>query len=337
MTNKKITLFLFVFFFVGISIIILFFIKNIGEKKNIFFSQLIPVSPLSFEEKTINESTIHLLFVGDIMLDRGVKNMVIKYGDGDWLYPFKMSIDYLSSFDGVIANLEGPVSNKGIRSGSIYSFRMSPAILPALQKVNIKAVNIANNHQWDYGRIAFEDTLELLKKNNIGFFGGGKNIYEAQTPYIFRKDTTCVAIIGATEFLQSVKATETKSGIASTEKEYLKNSIEKAKKECPLTIAIFHFGEEYHFKSVPRQQKIAHEAIDAGVDMVIGHHPHVIEENEIYKGKEIFYSLGNLIFDQSFSTSTMTAGLLEVEIQGSKIKSAFLKTGTINHRFQLEI
>lgn len=293
---------------------------------------------VSVPEKEMEEtvpSSIKMLFTGDLMLDRGVKYYIEKEGSGEYRFPFEKVHDYLSSFDAVIPNLEGPVSDKGTKVGSIYSFRMDPKAIDVFPYANIRAVNIANNHAWDYGREAFEDTLRRLKENGVGYFGGGMDEAEAYAPYVIEKDGIRVGLLGFTEFLEFARARNETSGIAFAETKKIKSAIQEAKnRNFDAIIVVFHFGEEYLSEPIERQIFLARLAIDEGADMVVGHHPHVIESSEEYKEKPIFYSLGNFVFDQNFSEETMTPGFLEVGISKQGIDSALLKKGSLTKFYQ---
>ena len=151
------------------------------------FSKFLDTANISFNFKNSNNiiekpKEIKLLFVGDIMMTRYVEKKInILKKDPSFL--FENIANYLKSFDYIVANLEGPISNKGIKVGSKYSFRMKPEVVFALNKANIKIVNLANNHIFDYGKVAFEDTLKNLNENKIKYFG---NSYE---PLIIEKES----------------------------------------------------------------------------------------------------------------------------------------------------
>ena len=250
---------------------------------------------------------IKLLFVGDVMMTRYVEKR-IKNLNKEYIYLFEKILNYLKTFDYVIANLEGPISDKGVKVGSKYSFRMKPEVAEALSKANINIVNLANNHIFDYGKVAFEDTLKNLEKNNIKYFG---NSYE---PLIIEKEGAKIGFLGFSDFLKHLEVKENKIGIA-TINDNISEIIKKAKEKVDILIVSFHWGEEYKKIANERQRKIAKIAIDSGADLVIGHHPHIIQNIEKYKDKFIFYSLGNFIFDQNFSKETMIGGGVEVYIR----------------------
>jgi gamma-polyglutamate biosynthesis protein CapA len=263
---------------------------------------------------------IKLLFVGDVMMTRYVEKK-IKNLNKEYIYPFEKILNYLKTFDHVIANLEGPISDKGVKVGSKYSFRMKPEVAEALSKANINIVNLANNHIFDYGKVAFEDTLKNLEKNNIKYFG---NSYE---PLIIEKEGTKIGFLGFSDFLKHLEVKENKTGIA-TINDNISEIIKKAKEKVDILIVSFHWGEEYKKIANERQRKIAKIAIDSGADLVIGHHPHIIQNIEKYKDKFIFYSLGNFIFDQNFSKETMIGGGVEVYIR-TQTKQAERRLGRI--------
>lgn len=279
---------------------------------------------------------VKILFGGDLMLDRYVKTKVYKNFKGEYFRLFEYVTNYLNSFDYVVVNLEGPVSNKGEKVGSIYSFRMEPKALKSLIKANVKVVNLANNHIWDYGKEAFLDTLKNLKENNILYIGAGENFNEAYLPLILEKDGTKIGILSFTEFLKHVKAKNEKPGIAYLDEKIFEKIVSNTKRKVDILIVIFHWGEEYKYEPSKNQIYFAHKAVDLGADLIIGHHPHIVQKIEKYKDKYIFYSLGNFIFDQNFSLGTMKGGLVEVEIENKKIKNIYFRWLYLNNNFQIE-
>ncbi|MCS7184278.1 MAG: CapA family protein, partial [Patescibacteria group bacterium] len=264
------------------------------------------------------------------------KSRVKKNLGGDYFSIFKNISDYLNSFDYVVVNLEGPVSSIGKNMGNLYSFRMEPKILEALNKSNIKVLNLANNHIWDYGKEAFNDTLKNLKENNFYYFGSGINEIEAYSGIILEKSETKIGLISFTEFLKNIQAKINKEGIAYLEEKLFEKYIKEIKKKVDILVVNFHWGEEYKYEPNERQKYFAKKAIDLGADLIIGHHPHIVQRIEKYKDKFIFYSLGNFIFDQNFSKETMKGGLVEVEIEDRKIKNIYFRWSYLNNNFQVE-
>jgi len=280
------------------------------------------------KEHDLKLNEIKILFVGDVMMARKVENK-IRENNKNFLYPFVNFLKYFKSFDYIVANLEGPISEKGVRVGSKYSFRMNPEVTIALSRANINILNLANNHIFDYGKVAFEETLKNLDKNKIKYFG---NSYE---PLIIEENGTKIGFLGFSDFFKHLEAKEGKIGIAVINKN-ISEIIKKVKKKVDILIVSFHWGEEYKKFANEKQRKLAKTVIDAGADLIIGHHPHVIQNIEKYKNKFIFYSLGNFVFDQDFSKETMIGGGVEVYVKDKKIENIYFRNFYLNNDFQIE-
>jgi len=289
---------------------------------------------------TENE-TITIILVGDIMLDRGVEYMIKTEGKGDFRFPFLKIADELQKADILFGNLEGPISDKGTKVGSIYSFRNDPKSIEGLTFAGFDVISLANNHVFDYGREALEDTLLRLKTAGIDYLGAGFNEKEAYSPIIKELNDTKIAFLAYTNLgPETWKAGEENSGIAwisENNLETIKRDIEKVKKESDILIVSLHSGEEYQKTPTQFQIEFSRAFIDAGADLVIGHHPHIIQPNEKYKDGWIFYSLGNFVFDQNFSEETMRGQILKVLIENGKIKEVVPINIKINDFFQPEI
>jgi len=285
-----------------------------------------------------------LIFVGDIMLNRGVKLAIKKYGNEDFKFPFLKIAENLREADILFGNLEGPISDKGKKVGSIYSFRNDPKAIEGLKFAGFDILSVANNHIFDYGREAMEDSFLRLKGAEIDYLGGGFNEIEAYSPIIKEVNPSTSSEQAKIAFLAYTNlgseywsAKGNRSGIAWLTTENLEKGVKKAKENADLVIVSMHFGEEYKISSSVEQKYFAHLAIDAGADLVIGHHPHVIQEIEKYKEKYIAYSLGNFVFDQNFSEETMKGLMLKVLIKNNKIKEVIPIEIKINKYFQPEI
>lgn len=276
---------------------------------------------------------VTLAFLGDIMLDRGVRNSVNKNFGGDYSALFeKLSI--LKKSDIVFANLEGTASDKGRDIGNLYSFRMDPEIIPALRGAGISIVSVANNHVGDWGRVAYIDTLARLKENEIAYTGGG-SLLEAENPTIIEKHGIKVGYLGFSDVgPNSMKVTEEEDGLLLASNPRFDVIVANAAKQVDHLVVSFHWGEEYKTKHNARQEALAHRAIDAGAKLVIGHHPHVVQDTEIYKDGFIAYSLGNFIFDQKFSVPTMEGMLLEITLNKDGTMTTKKNTVKLNKVFQ---
>ncbi len=310
-----------------------------------------------------SEEPIRIILAGDIMLDRGVEYMIEKYGGGNFEFPFLKIADEFKKADIVFGNLEGPISDKGIKVGSVYSFRADPRAIDGLNFAGFNALSLANNHAFDYGREALEDTLKRLKETGINYVGAGFNATETYSAVIKEIKGVKIAFLAYTDLgPETWKAKGDNSGIAwisekpSTRAELgagpvphrnevsgagdfekIEIDIQNAKSQADILIVSLHAGEEYQKEPTQFQTDFAKMAIDAGADIVVGHHPHVVQPNEIYNEKYIFYSLGNFVFDQGFSKETMQGKMVKVIIKNKKIEEITPIDIKINELFQPEI
>jgi gamma-polyglutamate biosynthesis protein CapA len=297
----------------------------------------------SEEKDLINQQSepIKIILVGDIMLDRGVDYMVKKHGNNDFEFPFLETADYFVQADIVFGNLESVISDQGFKVGSIYSFRANPESIKGLKFSGFNVLSLANNHAFDYTRTALENCLQRLKENEINYLGAGFDKKQAFSPIIKEINQTKIGFLAYTNFgSESWQATEQRSGIARiSEKDFdeIKQNIKKFKQETDFLIVSLHAGEEYTQELTDFQVNFSRTAVKAGADVIVGHHPHVVQKHEQYEQGWIFYSLGNFIFDQSFSQETMTGQIVEIIIQDKQINQINLLKTEINQYFQPEI
>jgi poly-gamma-glutamate capsule biosynthesis protein CapA/YwtB (metallophosphatase superfamily) len=263
----------------------------------IFFIWLI-LSSASFAQ------SVRLIFTGDIMLDDTPGKVIAEGRD-----PFASVAELLRDADFRIGNLECPIATVGkAMESKIFSFRAHPRVLPMLEH-HIDAVSVANNHSGDYGKEAFIETLAHLDSKGILHFGGGKNATDAHRPLWLDRNGLRIAVLGYNEFKpRSFEAGALTPGIAWSEDSHVVSDIRAARRAgADVVIPFMHWGWERETTASDRQKKLARKMIDAGADIVVGSHPHVVQGAEIYKGKPIIYSLGNFVFD-SFTTPVTTLG-----------------------------
>jgi poly-gamma-glutamate synthesis protein (capsule biosynthesis protein) len=182
--------------------------------------------------------------------------------------------------------------------------------------------------------------LDLLADGNISYVGGGLNGQEAYQGRVLNVKGVKIAFLAFTEFKDgaTVSSTSTRPGIALISEADILESVSLVKKQADLVVVSYHFGNEYETEANNYQKKYAELAIDAGADLIIGSHPHVVQNIGVYRDAWIAYSLGNFIFDQGFSAATMQGGLLEVEINPNTkiIEKVGLKKVILNKSFQIE-
>lgn len=262
------------------------------------------------QENTLPEEKVTLWLAGDIMLDRNVHKKTQTVGEGNYDFPFlQLGISTLQ-YDFRIGNLEGPITNnKSIVSPNNLSFTFSPNYLKAL-KNNLDIVSLANNHTHNFGRDGLVQTHNYLDATGIKYFGDPYNTTSSMS-LIIEKNNIKIGLVGFSQL------------IGYGFEDYI-TEIKNLRSQVDYLIAMPHWGIEYNNTNPGSVQKRqAHEIIDAGADIIIGTHPHVIQPIEEYNDKLIFYSLGNFIFDQYFSPETMrglTVGL-NLERKDGKIIS----------------
>jgi poly-gamma-glutamate synthesis protein (capsule biosynthesis protein) len=256
---------------------------------------------------------ITMIFFGDGMFDRGVKNSVRKNFNDDFNQLF-VNLPEIKTYDIAFMNLEGPISLNGRNVGSKYSFRFEPRVAQALSSAGFDIVSSANNHMGDWTVTAFKDTLTHLTENNIKFTGGGMTKIDAESPTIISVHGKNIGFLGFTDVGPAwLEAKESAPGILLASDPRFSEIISTAKSQVDFLIVSFHWGDEYVVHST-RQTTLAHTAIDNGADAIIGHHPHVEQATEWYKEKFIAYSLGNFVFDQYFSPETMKGLAIELSL-----------------------
>lgn len=329
------------FFLILLSFAPLIFIKNFFREEKIFYSDFndfASIISISEMKKSLKlQKPLVLMFVGDIMMDRGVEYMTEKYGKGDYKWIFEKVGDDLRRSDLLFGNLESVISDKGKKVGSINSFRANPKAIEGLTFAGFDIVSVANNHIFDYSKEAMEDSFQRLKEAGIDYAGGGFSQLEAHSPVIKEINETKFAFL-AYNYLGSEYwiARLDKSGIAQLDEDIV-SDIKKARETADTVIVSMHFGEEYKTRPSSEQQHFARLAIDSGADLIIGHHPHVIQPLEQYGQGYIVYSLGNFVFDQGFSEETMRGLLLKVVVKNRKISEVIPIDIKINSFFQPEI
>lgn len=255
-----------------------------------------------------NNSSAELLFVGDIMLSRAVGSGMTRMND--WAFPFRLVESRLRTADVVVANLEGPISDLGSNQGSIYSFRADPRVMEGLLVGGIDVVSLANNHMWDWGRSALLDTIDRLMAVGIEPIGAGENSAVAGRVAVVERNGITIAFVAATNlYPNSLVADAVSAGVNDFVLEDMKQTVRVIRESgvADIVVVSLHWGAEYAVHPEPWQVEAARALIDAGANIIAGHHPHVVQDVEEYNDGIIFYSLGNFIFDQNFSEETMSS------------------------------
>ena len=269
-------------------------------------------------------TTVTLIAVGDVMLSRAVADRMDQFGAD---YPFWKVSPFLNEADIVFGNLETPlVDGRHIESGEMV-FRAAPTAAGALRQAGFTILSLANNHTPNFGARGLLETFRHLTENEIHYVGAGENSEAANRPVFVAVKNLTFAFLAYNDpgvVPATYEAAADRPGTAFMRIDKMTATVKQAKTEADFVIVSMHAGDEYRVSPNQAQIDFARAAVTAGAELVIGHHPHVVQMVERYRGKNIFYSLGNFVFDQ---TAPRTK-------EGLAVKIIFTKTGISALSFQ---
>jgi poly-gamma-glutamate capsule biosynthesis protein CapA/YwtB (metallophosphatase superfamily) len=278
-------------------------------------------------EKPADEPLLRFIAVGDIMLGRGVGMRLQKYGSYDRAFANVSAV--LKQGDVVFANLESPLtkSTHSLDPKRKIVLKAKPEAVGALTGAGFNLISIANNHMMDYYETGLFDTMSILSTNQILFAGSGKNIDEARKPAIIVKNGLKIGLLAYSDMAELVfagdpylrySADKDQSGISPRKYEAVIEDVRKLRGQVDLLAVSLHWGAEDSFTVSDEQREFAHKLIDEGVDVILGHHPHQFQGIEMYKGKPVFYSMGNFLFDQNESEN-MESFIIDMKYKGTEL------------------
>jgi len=241
------------------------------------------------------KESLTIVFAGDLMLDRGTRELIEVKGVDDL---FENVHNVTGSSDFTVANLECAACDTTCKAvDKKFNFRANPEWISSLYKNGITHLVLANNHSFDFGENGMKQTVSNLQHNGIKPIGYSRNNDTSCAPTILQKGNDSVAIFTSCFLKQN-------NGFVSSENAFsLSNKIRVFKikhRTCSIVVCL-HWGIEMDNRPSEEQIQQAHQLVDAGADAILGHHPHVVQPIEVYKSKIIFYSLGNFIFDNHHS------------------------------------
>ena len=249
------------------------------------------------------EPDLSLIAVGDIMLD-GRARGVIAARDMD--YPFAATLPLLLRSPIVIGNLEGPFARLAQREDRNHSYQVDPVLANALRNAGINVVTLANNHLLDCGRAGVLETLEALERAGVAAVGAGADTRAAHRAVIRKAGRWSVGML-AYYWNRRCAAISRLPGSAMDPPDALAADILRLRGQVDRVVVSFHWGVPYERQPSSEDRAKARWAVDCGADVVIGHHPHIIQPLEIYRDRPILYSLGNFAFG---SGNSRAEGLL---------------------------
>lgn len=251
-----------------------------------------------------SETTFTLVAVGDILLDRGVAHQIERHGTD---YPFAHVKDILTTPDVAFGNLEGPLTGKCEKVQKRFRFRANSRYLSALVNGGFDVLSLANNHSSDCGQVGLAETMSNLKVAGVRWCGAGATQEEAESVTVLEINGIKIGFVGFSEFLTDFSSSKSgKAAISYASEESVRLSVRAARQQADVVIASFHWGAEYTSRPREREIKLAQTAVEAGADLVLGHHPHVLQglqtvltttKDGVTRRSLVAYSLGNFVFD----------------------------------------
>jgi len=257
------------------------------------------------------EDNVHLAAVGDILLDRDVGERIKQNGVHSIL---PVVVPQLRQADIAFANLECPIATVGPRDPWLRCiFRADPATVPVLTDGSLDVLSVANNHTLNSGPEALCETLGYLEEAGIRYVGAACDPEHGSDPLFISVRGLRIGFLAYTD-LDFKHGSYSKVDKGLTQ---LRAQIAAACSACDLLVVSYHWGQMYRRHPTSRQVEVAHASVEAGADLVLGHHPHVLEGIEVYQGCPILYSMGNFVFDSGRTDTRQSAIFDLVHQQGA--------------------
>jgi len=261
--------------------------------------------PASIAEEKQNDDILTAAMVGDIMMGRHLESVTARHGSE---YLFRYLKDFLRETDYVTGNFEHPVTNSSEYDEADKNIHLSTdhEAVETLNDVGFTVLTLANNHTMDYLEEGYHDTVDAFEKGNLSYVGIGDNLEQLQSVHYETINDLTVATLGFTDIAPG-PVSQMSPGVIPLDPELFMPLIAEAREQADLVFVHAHWGQEYDSGVTTRQRELAKAMSDAGADVIIGHHPHVLSSFDVYNDTVIFYSLGNFIFDQGWSRNKDSA------------------------------
>lgn len=293
---------IFLFFFSLILVSRFFLPKTrpvISIRESLIFENSVSPTP------TPSQICVNLLFGGDMMFDRHIREKAQARGNYDFILSDVGKL--LSRADGIVANLEGPATDFPSRSvgsavGSTdnYFFTFDPAVITTMLARWPFFFNLGNNHILNFGQEGLNQTYRNIDQSALSYFGYVQPNQASPSYLIHKFNGINVGLINYNQFV-----------IGGRERAF--KDLATVRPLVEVVVVYAHWGNEYSQENQVIKD-LAHEFVDAGADMVVGAHPHIVQGKETYQGKQIYYSLGNFVFDQYFEEAVQNGLLVKAEI-----------------------
>lgn len=255
--------------------------------------------------RTGKEETQRMLFVGDVMLARHVETLMDLHGR---YYPFQGLRDLFASHAVVVGNFEGSMPQVHRHTPDLQlRFSVDALVAPVLARVGVTDMTLANNHAYDYGVEGYVHTRTTLTDAGIAAYGSPARVSAQEVGY-----RTVGGVTIAVVPIHAVGSTPSE--------ESLRELFAEVVAQSDLQIVSIHWGTEYAPTANEAQRQLAHMLVDLGADAIMGHHPHVVQDVELYRNAPIFYSLGNTIFDQYWNDAVQEGLAISVSFADNAVR-----------------
>lgn len=277
-----------------------------------------PKSPV----RTLDEARLpynRLLFAGDVMFSRAVRRTILAAHDP--ALPFRKLAPLMAAADIGFINLETPFSDKGPYHEGGLIFHAAPDMIAGLQLAGIKIASTANNHSRDCAAYGLEYTISWLTSHGINPVGSSQSERTTHEGVVLTSKGIRFGFLAYTFDQKNGNWKDIDARIAVADSGVMARDVQSLSKRADVIIVSMHHGVEYMSKPSKAQRDFAHAAIDSGAHLVIGHHPHVVQPAEMYRNRQIFYSLGNFVFDQYQREATQHGEMVEISFVGTAVLS----------------
>ena len=279
-----------------------------------------------YAKDAVSSEQVTITFAGDILFDENYAVMAgVAQSGGDIAAGISPDlISEMKSADIMMLNNEFPYSDRGEPlEDKQFTFRAKTSAASYLNDLGVDIVSLANNHAYDYGENAFLDTMETLENAGIVYVGAGRNLEEARRPVYYIINNVKIAIVSATQ-IERLDNPDTKGATDSSPGVFrcwngdnLLETVRDAGENSDFVIAYLHWGTENVEDIDWAQEKQAAEVAEAGADLIIGDHPHCLQQINIVKGVPVIYSLGNFWFN----SKTLDTGMVKVTLNENGLQS----------------
>jgi hypothetical protein len=283
-------------------------------------------------ERMAEDRVVSLAAVGDIMLDRTFRVML---ASGELDFPWRHLGTQLRSADLALGNLESALGTGGRPEAKGYTFRAPPGAAESLALAGFDLLSLANNHAMDFGPAMLLQAIEMLENQGIGVIGAGANEAAAYRTVLREVRGLQLAFLGYVDVPQEYRGFDTREwqagaespGVAWADPDRIRADVAAARETADLVIVVLHSGYEYVVPPSAEQIAAAHAAVEAGADLVIGHHAHLLQGVELYQGGVIAYGLGNFAFEDA---GPPESGILQVWLDADGVRAFDLAPVTLD-------